>query len=96
MGLLTLENIFLIIGFSGQACFFLRFLIQWMHSERKKQSSIPVVFWYLSLGGSFLVLVYAIYRKDPVFIIGQLTGSFVYVRNLCLIKNEERKRIVLK
>ena len=62
MGLLTLENIFLIIGFSGQACFFLRFLIQWMHSERKKQSSIPVVFWYLSLGGSFLVLVYAIYR----------------------------------
>ena len=93
MSNITMANMFLIIGFSGQACFFLRFLVQWIYSEKKNKSSIPVVFWYLSLGGSFLVLIYAVYRKDPVFIVGQLTGSFVYIRNLYLIRAEKKRSV---
>lgn len=83
-------TIFAIVGFMGQAMFFSRFLVQWIHSEKMGRSSIPVVFWYLSLGGSALVLVYAINRADAVFIIGQLPGFFVYLRNLQLIYRERR------
>ena len=78
-------NIWLIVGFLGQSCFFLRFLIQWIVSEKNKKSTIPVVFWYLSFSGAFLILIYAIYRKDPVFIVGQALGLLVYSRNLWLI-----------
>lgn len=85
------ETLWLIIGFTGQSCFFIRFLVQWVHSERQKRSVVPVAFWYLSLAGAAIVMTYAIYRRDPVFIVGQLTGSFVYVRNLLLIKAEERR-----
>ena len=71
-------------GFFGQALFFSRFLVQWIASERAGQSYVPVAFWYLSLGGSMILLIYAIHRKDPVFALGQLGGVFVYARNLML------------
>ena len=67
------------IGFLGQATFSLRFLVQWWRSERAGRSVVPTAFWHL-------LLVYAIYRRDPVFILGQLTGVFVYLRNLHLIR----------
>ena len=77
------------IGLLGQLCFFLRFFIQWIASERKAKSTIPIAFWYLSIAGGAVLLTYAIYRKDPVFILGQSTGLLIYVRNLMLIKNEK-------
>jgi len=76
----------LVIGFLGQALFSARFLVQWISSERAKKSVIPVSFWYLSLGGSLVLLLYAIHRKDPVFIVGQTMGNIIYARNLVLIK----------
>ena len=85
------DNIlWLIIGFGGQAMFSMRFLIQWLSSERKKRSFIPVAFWYFSLAGGLMLLSYAIYRKDPVFIIGQAGGVLIYARNLQLIARERR------
>ncbi len=78
------------IGLVGQACFFMRFFIQWLASERKKESTIPVQFWYFSLGGSFILLTYAIHREDPVFILGQSMGSIIYIRNLMLISNKKK------
>lgn len=81
----------LYLGFMGQFLFGLRFLVQWVASERKGESVIPVYFWYLSLIGSLILLAYAIVRRDPVFILGQSTGFFVYLRNLMLIY---RKRAV--
>ena len=78
-------NVWVIVGFVGQLLFGARFLIQWICSEKKKESYIPVVFWYLSLSGGSILLIYAIYRKDPVFILGQSVGVVVYLRNLMLI-----------
>jgi lipid-A-disaccharide synthase-like uncharacterized protein len=80
----------LIIGFAGQGLFFLRFLIQWLQSERLGKSVIPIAFWYCSIGGSIITLLYAIYIQDPVFIFGQFPGLFVYSRNLFLIRREKR------
>jgi lipid-A-disaccharide synthase-like uncharacterized protein len=74
-----------IFGFFGQALFSARFLIQWIASEIKKKSVMPTAFWYFSLGGAAVLLSYAIYRKDPVFILGQSFGLIVYTRNLVLI-----------
>jgi lipid-A-disaccharide synthase-like uncharacterized protein len=74
-----------ILGLIGQGIFAARFLVQWIASEKKKESHIPLVFWYLSLGGAMILLAYAIYRRDPVFILGQATGFIVYIRNLMLI-----------
>tara|TARA_B100001093_G_C26534739_1_gene887583 strand:+ start:273 stop:563 length:291 start_codon:yes stop_codon:yes gene_type:complete len=79
------ELVFLIIGFSGQGLFASRFIIQWIYSERIGRSSIPIIFWYLSIFGGMGLLVYALFRKDPVIIIGQLFGIFIYLRNLILI-----------
>ena len=78
-------------GLVGQAMFFFRFLIQWIASERKKQSVIPVSFWFFSIIGGVILLIYSIKRRDPVFIIGQSTGTLIYIRNLILIyrKREE-------
>jgi len=70
------------VGFLGQAFFFSRFLVQWLASERAGRSVIPVSFWYLSLLGGATLFVYAIHLGDPVFIIGQSTGGFIYLRNL--------------
>ena len=82
---MSVEKIWLAIGFLGQAMFASRFLIQWIQTERKKQSIIPIAFWYFSIFGSLILFSYAIYRKDPVFIIGQSFGLIVYMRNLYFI-----------
>lgn len=78
--------VWLVIGFGGQGLFFGRFLVQWLASERAGRSYVPVSFWWFSIGGSLMVLLYAIYRKDPVIIVGQSTGIIIYVRNLVLIR----------
>jgi lipid-A-disaccharide synthase-like uncharacterized protein len=78
----------LIIGFLGQMMFTARFLVQWIASERAGKSVTPTAFWYFSIGGSILLLMYAVYRMDPVFILGQMFGSIVYIRNLVLIEKE--------
>ena len=90
---LTLSNIeifFLVIGFVGQGLFASRFIVQWIYSEKKGESSIPIVFWYLSIFGGFGLLIYAIFRKDPVIITGQLFGIFIYTRNLILIHRKKK------
>jgi lipid-A-disaccharide synthase-like uncharacterized protein len=78
-------NIWLIIGFVGQALFSMRFIVQWIASEKKGESVVPVLFWYFSLAGGITLLAYAIYRQDPVFILGQGAGVLIYIRNLVLI-----------
>ena len=88
---LQATHIMYAIGFIGQIAFFSRFLLQWLVSEVKKESVIPSAFWYLSIVGSALLLIYAIYRKDPVFIMGQSFGFIVYIRNIVLIKRKQKK-----
>jgi lipid-A-disaccharide synthase-like uncharacterized protein len=83
--IMSLETIWLGIGFLGQGLFFGRWVVQWIASEKKSESQVPVSFWYMSLIGGLITLAYAIYRADPVFIAGQGIGSVVYVRNLMLI-----------
>jgi len=73
------------LGILGQVLFFSRFLVQWITSEKKGESTIPLSFWYLSIGGGLLLLTYAIWREDPVIILGQSVGLLVYIRNLVLI-----------
>ncbi|WP_439104051.1 lipid-A-disaccharide synthase N-terminal domain-containing protein [Celeribacter marinus] len=80
------------VGLTGQVMFTMRFLVQWVVSERSRKSVIPVAFWYFSLGGGMILLSYAIWRKDPVFILGQSTGMVIYLRNLWLIYAERRAR----
>lgn len=84
-------NGWIIFGFMGQAAFFMRFLIQWIASEKKKESTIPVAFWYLSLCGGLVLLIYAIHIRDPIFILGQSSGAFIYIRNLILIRKKGRQ-----
>lgn len=84
------DLIWLGIGLTGQALFSMRFLVQWLASERQRRSVMPIAFWYFSLAGGATLLAYAIYRADPVFIIGQLTGLFIYARNLHLIWRERK------
>jgi lipid-A-disaccharide synthase-like uncharacterized protein len=79
-----------VLGFVAQALFMMRFVVQWVASERAKRSVVPVAFWFFSLGGGALLLVYAIQREDPVFILGQGLGLFIYIRNLWLIANERK------
>ena len=79
------EIVFLTIGFTGQALFASRFLVQWIYSERMGKSTIPILFWYLSIFGGIGLLTYAIFRKDPVIILGQAFGIIIYLRNLVLI-----------
>ncbi len=77
------------LGILGQAVFASRFLLQWLASEHARRSIIPKHFWTLSLGGSGLLLAYSIHRGDPVFILGQAAGSFIYIRNLVLLSREK-------
>jgi lipid-A-disaccharide synthase-like uncharacterized protein len=77
-----------LLGFAAQGLFTLRFLVQWIASERAGRSVIPMAFWLFSIGGGLLLLVYALYRKDPVFIAGQAFGVFVYSRNLYFVLHE--------
>lgn len=89
--MMTAEHFWLSVGFLGQAFFFSRFLVQWIASERKKESVVPISFWFFSIGGGSVLLVYAIHRMDPVFIAGQGLGLFVYLRNLYLIWRKQRR-----
>lgn len=74
-----------ILGFVAQAFFTMRFVVQWIASEKARKSVVPVSFWFFSIGGGLLLLIYALYRKDPVFIAGQALGLIVYIRNLYFI-----------
>ena len=82
---LSAEQIWLCIGFLGQGLFTMRFFVQWLASEKARKSVIPKAFWYFSLAGGITLFSYALYRQDPVFIIGQGTGLFIYLRNLYFI-----------
>ena len=82
---ITVEHVWLLIGFLGQGLFASRFLVQWLASERARRSVMPITFWYFSLGGGVILLAYSIYKADPVFILGQGLGLVVYMRNLYLI-----------
>jgi len=85
---ITVDHIWLLVGLLGQGMFFSRFLVQWWQSEREGRSVIPIAFWYFSVGGGLVLLAYSIYKRDPVFILGQGVGLFVYFRNLYLIFRE--------
>ena len=87
----NVEIFFLSIGFVGQGLFASRFIIQWIFSEKKGESYIPVIFWYLSIFGGLGLLTYAIFRKDPVIILGQSFGILIYLRNLYLIHKKKTK-----
>jgi len=85
---LNSHALWIALGFLGQALFSARFLIQWIASERARKSVVPVLFWYFSLAGGATLLAYAIWREDPVFIVGQGFGLLVYLRNLFLLRRE--------
>ena len=89
-GIKTSEAILLIIGFVGQGLFSARFLIQWVVSEKKGESVIPLPFWYFSLLGGITLFIYAVSKKDLVIMVGQGTGIFIYTRNLYLIYRKRR------
>ena len=84
------ERVMIIVGFGGQFLFAMRFIIQWITSEGAKKSVIPLAFWYFSVGGGSVLLLYAIWRQDPVIICGQGLGLFIYARNLFLIFREQK------
>lgn len=92
-----LYNVFLqnlswlvLFGYAGQLLFTMRFLVQWIATERAKRSVIPVAFWFFSIGGGVLLFVYALMKRDPVFILGQGFGVFIYMRNLYFVYRERR------
>ncbi|GAB3684515.1 lipid-A-disaccharide synthase N-terminal domain-containing protein [Salinisphaera aquimarina] len=86
----TAQLVWLGIGFAGQALFSARFLLQWLASEKAGRSTIPIAFWYFSIGGGLTLFCYALRQGDPVFILGQGAGVFIYARNLWLIHSERR------
>ena len=88
---MTHWDVWVVIGFAGQAIFGGRFILQWIASERKRESHIPIQFWYMSIIGGAITCAYAIHRRDPVFIVGQAAGLIVYIRNLMLIYRAQRK-----
>ena len=87
---MTFERAWLVFGLLGQVIFGMRFIVQWIASERKKESHIPIVFWYLSIVGGIITTAYAIHKRDVVFIISQGAGLTVYTRNLMLIYRAKR------
>lgn len=87
---MSAEHLWIAVGLLGQAFFFSRFLVQWLASEKAGESVFPMAFWYLSLSGGGVLLIYAIYRQDPVFILGQATGTFIYLRNIHLRRAKGR------
>lgn len=80
-----------VVGFVAQFFFTARFVVQWLASERSGRSVIPVAFWFLSIGGGVMLLIYALHRRDPVFIAGQTFGLFIYLRNLQMILRDVRR-----
>ena len=87
---MEIDKTWLVVGLLGQGLFSARFVVQWLHSEKVKRSVIPAAFWYFSMAGGCTLLAYAIHRRDPVFIIGQGMGLFVYFRNLQFLWRERR------
>ena len=87
---MPIDRLWLAVGFVGQAIFSARFIVQWIVSERRKRSVIPVSFWFLSIAGSLVLLTYAVHRRDPVFMLGQAGGMLVYSRNLWMILRGEK------
>tara|TARA_B100000674_G_C37383230_1_gene708383 strand:- start:137 stop:505 length:369 start_codon:yes stop_codon:yes gene_type:complete len=85
------EQIMVTIGFGGQGLFAMRFIVQWLTSEGQGRSVIPIAFWYFSIGGGAVLLLYAIWRQDPVIICGQGLGLFIYLRNLYLIHKSAKR-----
>ena len=85
------EMLVLAIGFTGQFLFFMRFFVQWIYSEIRKKSLIPTAFWYLSIAGSLVLLVYSLLRRDIVFIAGQSLGILIYLRNIYFISMEKKR-----
>ncbi|MBP0575836.1 lipid-A-disaccharide synthase N-terminal domain-containing protein, partial [Mycobacterium tuberculosis] len=75
-------DVWIIIGLVGQFLFMMRFVVQWLASERAKRSVVPVAFWFFSIGGGVVLLIYSLQRMDPVFIAGQGLGLIIYIRNL--------------
>ena len=90
MNFLNNLNFFMVLGFIGQFFFSMRFIVQWVASEKHKKSVVPLAFCVFSVLGSFLLLIYAIYRKDPVFILGQAPNLLIYFRNIWLIKTSKK------
>ena len=86
-------DLWIILGFFAQAMFTARFLVQWIASERARRSVVPVAFWTFSLAGGALLLIYALHRRDPVFIIGQGAGLLIYTRNIMLIAGERKRNL---
>lgn len=87
----TTEVIWLAIGFAAQAMFSMRFIIQWLASEKARRSVVPETFWYFSFAGGLMLFIYAIYRMDPVFILGQGSGLLIYARNIHFILQARRE-----
>lgn len=88
---MEIDKTWLVVGLIGQGLFSARFFVQWLQSEKLKKSVIPSAFWYFSMAGGITLLAYAIHRRDPVFIIGQGTGLFIYFRNLQFLWRERGK-----
>jgi lipid-A-disaccharide synthase-like uncharacterized protein len=86
----TQWDFWIAFGFLGQAAFSARFLVQWLWSEKRRESFIPIYFWYFSLLGGLILTIYAVHRRDPVFTVGQAFGLLVYIRNLMLIRNQTK------
>jgi lipid-A-disaccharide synthase-like uncharacterized protein len=87
-------DLWLLLGFVGQAFFFSRFVVQWVVAEKRGESVVPTAFWYLSICGGLILLLYSIHLLDPVFIAGQALGSLVYVRNLVLIHRKKKADVL--
>ncbi len=83
------ETAWFVVGCIGQALFFMRFFVQWLASERAGRSVVPNAFWYFSIAGGLTLFTYALWRQDPVFILGQSTGLFIYLRNLQFIRRKK-------
>ena len=83
-------DFWIVIGFAAQAMFSLRFIVQWIATEKRRESYLPNMFWYFSVAGGAILLTYAIHRKDPVFIIGQASGLFVYLRNIYFVHQKKK------
>lgn len=87
-----LNTALIAFGFAGQVLFFMRFVLQWLYTEKNKKSAVPVSFWYYSIIGGFMLLTYAILIRDPIYILGQSTGAIIYLRNISLVYKEQGTR----
>jgi lipid-A-disaccharide synthase-like uncharacterized protein len=91
----TLLNPWIIIGFFGQFVFFLRFVVQWLVSEKQDRVVVPLSFWYLSIGGSIIILIYSIHIRDIVFSTAQVASLFIYARNLMFERKIDKRQSLI-